>query len=354
MTEAASLSSSPSVVRLIVDTREPSADKQAKEFDGAMKEVLRSRSSYRNVAFEAIARANPVADYLLEIDSTVVLAVERKTIADYFSSQAHDGRLNVQKGGLLARYMPHQVMYLVEGDLLKETTTMPKSGILGSMTNAILRDRVNVYHTTCSAESKMFIFALCRKCCKDPKEVIRWVTAAGSSSAAAVMDPLSGTTTSAQEEYYSRAVLDAIVPSKKKTLSNPTVCLRAMIETCYGVSATASAVLAEKYNSMHALTRAIIEADAQFIPPADEQPESAAKRRRKRVMTALEAYEEHMYTKVVGASKQLPISRFVKILRHLGFSRYITTNTTTEATAEEKEAEEGKHDSADDGAANEG
>jgi ERCC4-type nuclease len=109
-----------------------------------------------------------LGDYLIKYNNQEILVIERKTIADYCAS-IKDGRNREQKKRLLSNYSKNQILYLIEGPLefepSKYNRVTPET-VISSITNTIIRDGINVFHTKDPSETVFFIENICKKISK--------------------------------------------------------------------------------------------------------------------------------------------------------------------------------------------
>lgn len=118
----------------------------------------------------------PVGDYLYTYNNEPVIVIERKTIVDYASS-IKDGRHREQKGRLLGTYPKSKIMYLIEGDLTQNNTSykynhVSKDTIISAIFNTILRDEIQVFHTSNTNETIEILCSLFIKLQKKGLEFI--------------------------------------------------------------------------------------------------------------------------------------------------------------------------------------
>ena len=109
-----------------------------------------------------------IGDYIIKYNSSDVLVIERKTIDDYCAS-IKDGRNREQKKRLLAKYPINNILYLIEGSLdfpQSKYNRVNSETVISSITNTILRDGINVFHTKDSCETVFFIENVCKKISK--------------------------------------------------------------------------------------------------------------------------------------------------------------------------------------------
>ena len=98
-----------------------------------------------------------LGDYLFKLNDENILIIERKTIEDLASS-IKDGRYREQKARLLQHFKKNQIVYIIEGNLLKNNRSfhynkVSKSTIYSSLINLGLRDGICMFHTANSIET---------------------------------------------------------------------------------------------------------------------------------------------------------------------------------------------------------
>lgn len=108
-----------------------------------------------------------VADIIIKKDDDILVAIERKTIDDLKASII-DGRLKEQKLRLLnLGIKPSNIIYLIEGNILKNTSIKGGSNtLIGSLVNTMLRDGILVYKSSSLKETSMFIKKIYNNCQK--------------------------------------------------------------------------------------------------------------------------------------------------------------------------------------------
>lgn len=101
-------------------------------------------------------------------NNNIIFIIERKTIDDLAKS-IKDGRLREQKIRL-NKYNSNIILYLIEGSISHfydfnnyKISGIPYSTIIGSQTNILVRDKMNIYRTNYIQESVYFILNLFHK-----------------------------------------------------------------------------------------------------------------------------------------------------------------------------------------------
>ena len=105
-----------------------------------------------------------IGDIQIRNGETILFVIERKTICD-LSSSIKDGRHREQKMRLINSGVDiNNIMYLIEGDLdTIKLKCLPKSTIISSIINTLLRDNIKVHRSKNMNESIEFIEMLFNK-----------------------------------------------------------------------------------------------------------------------------------------------------------------------------------------------
>jgi ERCC4-type nuclease len=103
---------------------------------------------------------------LCDEDDNTILIIERKTLND-LSASICDGRLREQRTRLLANYNPNRILYIIEGDIRKNSRSVNTDTLIGSMINMQLRDNISVYRTMNTLETANYLIKLSKKISKD-------------------------------------------------------------------------------------------------------------------------------------------------------------------------------------------
>lgn len=135
-------------MRLIIDNREKLKNKFKDDLN----------IEYKNL---------DLGDYILEKNEKTSIIIERKTTEDYAAS-IRDGRNREQKKRLKAIYPNNRILYLIEGDLIKNNKSFKFNKvkpytIISSIVNTMLRDELFVVHTSNQEETIFFIENLYKK-----------------------------------------------------------------------------------------------------------------------------------------------------------------------------------------------
>ena len=98
---------------------------------------------------------------------TLELIIERKTISDLASS-IRDGRLREQKIRLIKNYPRKNIIYIIEGDITKNNSSMKfnkinKYTIYSSIINMLVRDNINLFMSSDIQNTVEFIEMLIKK-----------------------------------------------------------------------------------------------------------------------------------------------------------------------------------------------
>ena len=208
------------------------------------REVFRDRLSTSVRRLDANASVSievlPVGDFLFEWDGQPILAIERKTLADYAQS-IRDGRHREQKRRLFETYGRQRVLFIIEGDLTESGYSSRFSKVsvdtlVSSMVNTILRDQMHVFHTASDHETIEFLTLVYKKLAKGIEFI--------SEPSICNRDPASADAQPLTEYQYD--------PSKtvKSSQLTPKRVFQLMLNTIQGVSDKVSERIVSKHTSM--------------------------------------------------------------------------------------------------------
>jgi ERCC4-type nuclease len=120
-----------------------------------------------------------LGDYILkdDADETEYAVIERKTLSDLAAS-IKDGRYLKQKAGLLGKYAPSKVIYIIEGLLDYSTNGTDNvllngvhyKGLITCVYNMMLLDKIHVVNTRDVASTVGFIRGLCDRILASPEK----------------------------------------------------------------------------------------------------------------------------------------------------------------------------------------
>ena len=118
-----------------------------------------------------------IGDYHYLLDEEVFIIIERKTIADYAAS-IRDSRSREQKKRMMDNKASAFVLYLVEGDLTKNNSSfnynkVEKNTIISSIVNTMIRDEINVFHTSSKEETIFFLTSIYKKLVKQGRSFLK-------------------------------------------------------------------------------------------------------------------------------------------------------------------------------------
>jgi len=111
-----------------------------------------------------------IGDIEFKYKNTTVLIIERKTISD-LSSSIKDGRHREQKSRLL-EIGKNKLLYLIEGSHNNHISCLPKSTIISSLINTLIRDNIKIYHTSNMDDTIFFLELLYKKFMKEPEKLL--------------------------------------------------------------------------------------------------------------------------------------------------------------------------------------
>ena len=202
------------MVSLIVDNRE------------SIKELI--NENIKNVSFENLE----LGDYQFKLNDKVFLIIERKTVTDYAASII-DARSREQKKRLLANKHNAHVMYLVEGNILKDNTSykynkIDKYTIISSIINTMYRDNINVFHTSNVMETIFLLEAIYKKLDKQGDSFLK------------------------TKSTYEEDLINTVKSSKKANIT-PKINFKMMLNCIPGVSNKVSDRIVDKFGSMKIL-----------------------------------------------------------------------------------------------------
>jgi len=200
-------------------------------------------ASVKNSVVESLE----LGDYLFEIDGDK-LVIERKTISD-FSASITDGRHREQKSRLLANFPKTHIMYIVEGDFRNADESMvhqrvKSKTVFSSMINTMLRDDINVLHTSGTEETVLLLSYLADKLERDGLKFMN------KSAITSHTDNLVAT----------------VHPCKRKNVDT-LVALQMMISCVPGISTVAAKRITSRYKTMSDFVTAVksVDTDKQMI-----------------------------------------------------------------------------------------
>lgn len=169
-----------------------------------------------------------IGDYMYKIDGKPFLVIERKTVCDYAAS-IRDGRNKEQKNRLKELNKNCNVMYLVEGNLSVINPSFQYNKInchtiISSIINTMLRDKINVLHSSGKDETIFIILSIFDKF-KKQKDTFLDLT----------------NDNSFQNSYL----------KKKSDNMNPNVGFQMMLSCIPKVSSVVSKRISTKYSTIH-------------------------------------------------------------------------------------------------------
>lgn len=221
------------VVKLLIDSREP--------------DIFHSFAIPENCELHCTALA--VGDFQFMMDDDPVILVERKTVNDYHAS-IRDGRLREQKARILSLWPSTRVIYLVEGDLRRNSGRGTARTLVSSILNTMFRDNIQVFHTQNIAET---IFVMTEILYKLEKQGLTFMDAVSTEERAAKY-----------EEEQARG----LVSVKKSDNLTAGAIYKGMLCCVPGVSAkTADSIIAQ-YPSMRELMEGLRVRGTSFMSEA--------------------------------------------------------------------------------------
>ena len=180
-----------------------------------------------------------LGDIIIKKNNEIILIIERKTIADLYSS-INDGRYREQKTRLLNNFSKSQILYLLEETDIKYQKKKFKNFeavVNGSMINCIFRDKLNVIKTSGIDETTDLLKVLVKKVNKN----IEFFTGG-------VVNPDKSSSTIEKSSSYIETI-----KIKKKDNITPKLCNTIMLTHIPGVSCKIASCIIDKYQSLHNL-----------------------------------------------------------------------------------------------------
>jgi len=199
------------MVEFIIDNREK------------IKDILQEKIK------DATCRNLEIGDYLFQMNSKPFLIIERKTISDMAAS-IRDGRNREQKKRLTNYNTDCNVIYLIEGDLTINNkcfnyNKIDKYTIVSSIINTIIRDKLQVFHTSDENETIFILESIYNKLKKQGVSFIE------------------------NKSTHSEDIVNT-VQSKKNSNLTPAIGFKMMLNCIPGVSTKVSTRIVEKYETM--------------------------------------------------------------------------------------------------------
>tara|TARA_B110000879_G_scaffold186101_1_gene246996 strand:- start:33 stop:815 length:783 start_codon:yes stop_codon:yes gene_type:complete len=147
-------------MEIIIDQREPSKLKQY----------------FLSTSYTVHLQNLQLGDIIIKTPE-LELIIERKTIDDLASS-IRDGRLREQKIRLIKNYPRKNIIYIIEGDIAKNNSSMKfnkinKYTIYSSVINMLVRDNINLFMSSTIDTTIEFIEMLIKKINKKTLKIIK-------------------------------------------------------------------------------------------------------------------------------------------------------------------------------------
>uniref|UniRef100_A0A6C0JFB0 ERCC4 domain-containing protein n=1 Tax=viral metagenome TaxID=1070528 RepID=A0A6C0JFB0_9ZZZZ len=142
--------------------------------------IIDNRENIKNLIKDDISNSKfenlDLGDYIYKVNGETIIIIERKTISDYASSIL-DGRNREQKKRLLDNYDKSKIIYLVEGELDKNNkqcnfNRINADTLVSSIINTMLRDQIQVFHTTNKSETVFILQSIYKKLEKQGKSFL--------------------------------------------------------------------------------------------------------------------------------------------------------------------------------------
>mgnify|MGYP000971225238 CR=1 FL=1 len=109
-----------------------------------------------------------IGDILFYINDDLKLIIERKTICDLYSS-IKDGRYHEQKKRLFDNFDRGKIIYLLEGNILKNRKRFNIDIVYGSIMNTLLRDNIKIIFSEGLSETIKFISIIEKRLKNNPE-----------------------------------------------------------------------------------------------------------------------------------------------------------------------------------------
>jgi ERCC4-type nuclease len=220
------------MLELLIDLREHIAES-----------IIQKIQPYTNNNATTKIATLPVGDYQINFNNEPILIIERKTIVDYASS-IKDGRHREQKGRLVSSYPKSKIMYLIEGDLTQNNTSykfnhVSKETIFSAIFNTILRDDIQVFHTSNTQETIEMLLYLFIKIQKKGLEFLE-----------------------EKKDNYNENLIETAKITKGGNMT-PEISFRMMLNCIPNVSNKISARITKYHNSMSSLLSYLTELETR-------------------------------------------------------------------------------------------
>lgn len=172
------------------------------------------------------------------------LIIERKTISDLAAS-IRDGRLREQKIRLIKNYNRKNIIYIIEGDITKENSSMKfnkinKYTIYSSIFNMLVRDNINIFMSSNIDNTNECIEMLIRKIKKKTLKIIKY-------------NEISKKDTQSEEKLYNQTVIENIsrpICVKKSNNITASIVFKSQLSCIPGISYSTAEAISKEYPNM--------------------------------------------------------------------------------------------------------
>ena len=197
-----------------------------------------------------------LGDIIIKTDN-LELIIERKEITDLASS-IRDGRLREQKIRLIRNYNKKNIIYIIEGDVTKENSSMKynkitKYTIYSSIFNMLVRDNINIFMSSSIKNTIECIEMLIKKIQKKTLKIIKY-------------DNQNENNTQKQEQLYNQTIIEnmsrPICTNKSKNIT-PDIVYKSQLSCIPGISYTTAEAIEKMYPNMVNLINSLSQLDKE-------------------------------------------------------------------------------------------
>ena len=197
-----------------------------------------------------------LGDIIIKTDN-LELIIERKEITDLASS-IRDGRLREQKIRLIRNYNKKNIIYIIEGDVTKENSSMKynkitKYTIYSSIFNMLVRDNINIFMSSSIKNTIECIEMLIKKIQKKTLKIIKY-------------DNQNENNTQKQEQLYNQTIIEnmsrPICINKSKNIT-PDIVYKSQLSCIPGISYTTAEAIEKMYPNMVNLINSLSQLDKE-------------------------------------------------------------------------------------------
>ena len=199
-----------------------------------------------------------LGDIIIKTDN-LELIIERKEITDLASS-IRDGRLREQKIRLIRNYNKKNIIYIIEGDITKENSSMKynkitKYTIYSSIFNMLVRDNINIFMSSSIENTIECIEMLIKKIQKKTLKIIKYDN-----------QSVNNTQKQEQEQLYNQTIIEnmsrPICVNKSKNIT-PNIVYKSQLSCIPGISYTTAEAIEKIYPNMINLINSLSQLDKE-------------------------------------------------------------------------------------------